>query len=412
MAKAKQKAGDFPAEFLDQLIGGRKTPEEFFGDGGLFKQIQKALIERALNAEMTHHLGYEPHEEAADITEDRRNGHTPKTVQTESGPVALQIPRDRDGDFAPQLVKKGQRRLDGFDEKVISLYAHGMSMREIQGHLLDIYGSDVSPELISQVTDAVMDEVRVWQNRPLESVYPIVYLDALCVKARDSGHIINKSVYLAIGVTIEGKKEALGLWMAKNEGAKFWLQIVTELKNRGVDDVFIACVDGLKGFPEAISSVFPKTQVQLCIVHMIRNSLSYVSWKDRKAIVADLRPVYMAASEEAARQALDVFAKKWDGQYPTISASWKRNWQGVIPFLSYPPMIRKAVYTTNAIEASIRQIRKIIKNKGAFPDDDAALKIIFLALQNAEKKWKMPIREWRQALSHFAILFADRFPQT
>lgn len=412
MAKAKQKTRDFPEELLDQLIEGCKTPEELFGKGSLFRQLQAALIDRALKEELTHHLGYEPHEAAAEVTDDRRNGHTPKTVQTDSGPITLQVPRDRDGDFAPQMVKKGQRRFDGFDEKVISLYAHGMSMREIQEHLREIYSSDVSPELISQVTDGVMDEVRAWQNRPLESVYPIIYLDALRVKVRDSGHIINKAVYLAIGVTLEGKKEALGLWMAKNEGAKFWLQVVTELKNRGVEDVFIACVDGLKGFPEAISSVFPKTQVQLCIVHMIRHSLSYVSWRDRKAIVADLRGIYTAANEEAARLALNAFRGKWDGQYPTISSSWERNWQGVIPFLSYPPLIRKAVYTTNAIEAGIRQVRKIIKNKGAFPDDDAALKIIFLALQNAQKKWKMPIREWRLALSNFAILFADRFPQT
>jgi putative transposase len=412
MARPKKKAGDFPEEFLDQLIGGRKTPEEFFGENGLFKQIQAALIERALNAELTHHLGYEAHGDASEVTDNRRNGHTPKTVETESGPVALQIPRDRDGDFAPQLVKKGQRRLEGFDEKVISLYARGMSMREIQGHLREIYGTECSPELISEVTDAVMDEVRAWQNRPLESIYPVIYMDALRVKVRDAGHIVNKAMYLAIGVTLEGKKEPLGLWLAKTEGAKFWLQVVTELKNRGVEDVFIACVDGLKGFPEAIASVFPKTQVQLCIVHMIRHSLSYVSWKDRKQIVGDLRAIYTAANEDAARQALEDFRKKWDGQYPTIAASWERNWQGIVPFLSYPPMIRKAVYTTNAIEAGIRQVRKIIKSKGSFPDDDAALKIIYLALQNAEKKWKMPIREWRQALSHFAILFADRFPQT
>ena len=409
MTKTKAKTDEFSSETLDTLLSGHETPEDIFGKDGLFKRLQSALIERALGGELTHHLGYPRHGPAAG--DDRRNGHGAKTLETENGPLSIRVPRDRDGDFAPQLVKKGQRRLEGFDDKVLSLYARGMSMREIQGHLEELYGTDVSPELISTVTDAVMEEVRSWQNRPLESHYPIVYLDALRVKVRDRGHIVSKAVYLAIGVTLEGQKEALGLWLARSEGAKFWLQIITELKNRGVEDIFIACMDGLKGFPEAVATVFPQTQVQLCIVHMIRHSLAYVSWQDRRTMVADLRTIYDAANEEAARSALEDFKQKWDGQYPTIAKSWEANWAGIVPFLAYPPMIRKVVYTTNAIEAAIRQIRKIIKTKGALPNDDAAIKIIYLALRNAEKKWKMPLREWNAAMNQFAIIFADRFPK-
>lgn len=411
MKKTKRTSDKFPAELLDEMIAGRTAPEDFFGQGGLFRQLQTALLERALDAELTHHLGYERHEQAADVTVDRRNGYSAKMVHTENGTVPIAVPRDRDGDFSPQIIKKGQRRLEGFDEKVLSMYARGMSMREIQGHLKDIYGAEVSPELISEVTDAVLDEVKIWQNRPLESHYPIVYMDALRIKMRDAGHIVNRAVYLAIGVNMEGRKEVLGLWSNKTEGAKFWLQVVTDLKNRGVEDIFIACVDGLKGFPEAIATVFPQTQVQLCIVHMVRNSLAYVSWKDSRKIVQDLRAIYSAPNEEAARMALEDFKEKWNGKYPTIAPIWERNWQGIIPFLAYPEMIRKAIYTTNAIEAGIRQVRKIIKNKGAFPNEEAAIKIIFLALQNAQQKWKMPISEWRAALSHFSILFTDRFPQ-
>lgn len=409
MTKTKVKTDEFSSETLDALLAGHERAEDIFGKEGLLKRLQSALIERALGGELTHHLGYRPHGPAAG--DDRRNGHGAKTLETENGPLSIRVPRDRDGDFAPQLVKKGQRRLEGFDDKVLSLYARGMSMREIQGHLEELYGTQVSPELISTVTDAVMEEVRSWQNRPLESHYPIVYLDALRVKVRDRGHIVSKAVYLAIGVTLEGQKEALGLWLARSEGAKFWLQIVTELKNRGVEDIFIACMDGLKGFPEAVAAVFPQTQVQLCIVHMIRHSLAYVSWQDRRTMVGDLRAIYDAVSEEAARQALEDFKEKWDAQYPTVAKSWEANWAGIVPFLAYPPMIRKVVYTTNAIEAAIRQIRKIIKTKGALPNDDAAIKIIYLALRNAEKKWKMPLKEWNAAMNQFAIIFADRFPK-
>lgn len=411
MPKSQRKEAEFSAELLDTLISGHESPEDFFGTDGLLKRLQAAVIERALGAELTHHLGYPPHGSAIEAGEDRRNGFSNKTVETGDGPVPIRVPRDRDGDFEPHLVKKGQRRLDGFDEKVLSLYARGMSMRDIQGHLEELYGTSVSPDLISTVTDAVMEEVRAWQNRPLESHYPIVYLDALQVKMRDAGHIRNKAVYLAIGVTLQGNKEPLGLWIAKTEGAKFWLQVVTELKNRGVDDIFIACVDGLKGFPEAIASVFPQTQVQLCIVHMIRQSLAYVSWKDRRLAAADLKQIYTAKTEDDARQALEAFKQIWDDKYPTISGVWERNWTGIIPFLAYHPMIRKVIYTTNAIEAGIRQIRKVIKTKGAFPNENAALKTIYLTLINAQKKWKMPLREWNMAINQFAILFADRFPE-
>ncbi len=407
MSKQKRPFSD---EFLDGLIDGRSSPEDFFGPEGLFKQLQSALVERMLTAELTDHLGYEPHGDAESQGSNRRNGSFSKTVETDTGPVSFDVPRDREGAFEPQLVKKGQRRLEGFDEKVISLYSRGLSMREIQGHLEELYGTSVSPDLISKVTDAVMDEVRTWQSRPLESHYPIVYLDALHVKMREAGHICNRAVYLAIGVTMEGQKEPLGLWTSKNEGAKFWLQVVTELKNRGVEDIFIACVDGLKGFPEAINAVFPQTQVQLCIVHMIRNSLRFVSWKERKFITRDLKAIYAAASVEKAEMALQAFRETWDEKYPTIAKSWQQNWDNIVPFLAYPPMIRKVIYTTNAIEAANRQIRKIIKNKGAFPNEQAAIKSIYLALINARKKWKMPIREWNTAMNQFAILFADRFP--
>ncbi len=411
MSKKQNRNSEFSPQLLDQLIAGNQTPEEFFGSDGLLKRLQGAVIERALGAELSHHLGYPAHGPAAEAGDDRRNGYSTKKVETGNGPVPIRVPRDRDGDFAPQLVKKGQRRLEGFDEKVISLYARGMSTRDIQSHLEEIYGTSVSPELISTVTDAVMDEVRIWQNRPLDSHYPIVYLDALQVKMRDAGHIRNKAVYLAIGVNMQGNKEPLGIWIAKTEGAKFWLQVVSELKNRGVEDIFIACVDGLKGFPQAIASVFPQTQVQLCIVHMIRHSLAYVSWKDRQIIVGDLRQIYTAANEQDARMALEAFKGKWNEQYPTIAASWERNWTGIVPFLAYHPMIRKVIYTTNAIEAGIRQVRKIIKTKGAFPNEDAALKIIYLALQNAQKKWKMPLKEWKMAMNQFAIIFEERFPK-
>ena len=342
------------------------------------------------------------------MPDHRRNGHYSKTVIAGNDTLELSIPRDRDGDFQPQLVPKGARQFDGFDDKVISMYARGMTMREIQAHLYEIYGTQVSHELISSVTDKVMDEVKAWQSRPLESLYPVIFLDCIHVKTRDNHMICNKAVYIALAINMEGQKEILGLWISKNEGAKFWMQVITELKNRGVEDILIACVDGLKGFEEAIHTIFPRTTVQLCIVHMVRNSLKFVPWKDKKAVAADLKAIYSASSEEAAMLALEQFQEKWDGKYPTISDIWQRNWAGITPCLAFPGDIKRAIYTTNAIEAINRQIRKIIKNKGVFPNDEAVKKSIFLALQNAAKKWTMPIRNWPQALNQFAILFNDR----
>lgn len=395
-------------EVLDDLLKNYEKPEDLLGKNGILKQLTKALVERALEGEISHHLGYEKHSPLGDHTGNSRNGKSAKTLKTEEGPMPLKVPRDRSGTFEPQLVKKGQRRFDGFDEKILSLYARGMTVREIQGHLKDLYGTELSPDFISSVSECVIDELKAWQGRPLDPLYPIVYLDGLVLKIRDGAHVINKSLHIAIGVTMEGNKEVLGLWLAQNEGAKFWLQVITELKNRGVQDILIACVDGLKGFPEAIQSVFPQTQVQLCIVHLIRNSLNYVPWKDRKALAQDLKPVYTAPDQESARVFLDEFKEKWDGKYPMVSDVWTRNWEGWTPFLAYPDFIRKAIYTTNAIESANKSLRKIIKTRGQFPTDEAALKLCYMALKNIAKKWTMPIREWKLALNQFAIIFDDR----
>jgi putative transposase len=382
--------------------------QDLFGRDGFFHQLKVSLANGMLEGEMEHHLGYEKHDKSAKPFENRRNGHYEKSVITGEETLELQVPRDRDGGFEPRLVPKGVRRFAGFDDKVISMYARGMTMREIQEHLYEIYGTDVSPDLISSVTEKVLEEVNAWQNRPLDELYPIIFLDCIHVKTRDNHMVANKAVYLALAVNMEGQKEVLGLWISKNEGAKFWMQVVTELKNRGVQDVFIACVDGLKGFEEAINAVFPQTTVQLCIVHMVRNSLKFVPWKDRKAVAADLKSIYSAPSEAAALLELEAFRQKWDHKYPTIADIWQRNWTGIAPCLAFPEFIKKAIYTTNAIEAINRQIRKIIKNKGVFPNDDAVKKSIFLALKNAQKKWTMPIHNWPLALNQFAILFADR----
>jgi putative transposase len=322
----------------------------------------------------------------------------------------LETPRDRDGSFDPKIVGKRQTRFTGFDDKILSMYARGMSTREIQGHLQEIYGIEVSPTLISTVTEAVVEEVKLWQSRPLESLYPILYMDALMVKIRDGGHVSNKAIHVAIGVNLEGTKEVLGLWVTDNEGSKFWLQVLTEVQNRGVQDIFVACVDGLKGFPEAIEAIYPRTQVQLCIVHLIRASLNYVPWKDRKVVAADLRKIYEAATVTEAELQLSDFAAKWDRLYPMVSQVWRRNWPRVTPFFSYPMEIRKAIYTTNAIEALNRQLRKTLKTRGAFPSEEAALKLLFMALQQAQKKWTMPIHNWRAALNYFTVLWPDRMP--
>lgn len=397
-------------DLIDQLLKDYKKPEDVLGENGLLKQLTKAVLERALQAEMTEHLGYEKNSPAGNNSGNSRNGKSKKTLKGDFGHLPLDLPRDRNASFEPQIVAKGQTRFEGFDDKILSLYARGMTTREIQQHLLEIYQVEVSPGLISNVTEAVLEEVTIWQSRPLDALYPILYLDALQVKVRDGAHVINKAVYLAIGITLEGTKEVLGLWLQQTEGAKFWLQIVTELNNRGVKDIFIACVDGLKGFPEAIESVFPRAQVQLCIIHLLRHSLNYVGYKDRKEVAGDLQLIYRAATREEAELRLRDFAAKWDGRYPTISQSWRRNWEHITPFFAYPADIRKVIYTTNAIESTNMSLRKIIKNRGSFPNDEAALKLLYLALQNIAARWTMPIRDWRAALNRFAILFEDRMP--
>jgi putative transposase len=398
-------------ELIDSLLADYKKPEDLIGEHGLLKQLTKRLIERALEAEMAEHLGHGKHEPVANPAGNARNGRSKKTLKGEFGELPIEIPRDRLASFEPQLVPKHQTRWAGFDDKILSLYARGMSVRDIQAHLEDMYGAEVSPTLISSVTDAVMDDVRTWQSRPLDAIYPIVYLDCIHVKVRDNGTVKTKAVYLALGINLAGEKELLGLWIAQTEGAKFWLHVVTELKNRGIADIFIACVDGLKGFPEAIESVFPKTAVQLCIVHMVRYSLNYVSWKLRKEVAADLRAIYTAATIDEAERQLDAFDVTWGEAYPAISQSWRRNWTRLTPFFDYPPEIRKVIYTTNAIESVNMSLRKISKNRGSFPSDDAVLKLFYLALENISKKWTMPIRDWKAALNRFTIQFEDRMPQ-
>lgn len=331
-------------------------------------------------------------------------------MKGKNGEFPIAVPRDRNGSFEPQLVEKNQTHWQGFDDMIISLYARGMSVREIQGHLKDLYHTEVSPALNSAVTDEVADEVRQWQGRPLDAVYPILYLDCIHVKVRDSGAVGTKAVYLALGVTMSGVKELLGMWISPNEGAKFWLSMVTELQNRGVRDIFIACVDGLKGFPEAIESVFPKTQIQLCIVHMVRHSLKYVGWKERKEVAADLKEIYASSTAELAESALEGLERKWNSSYPLIAKSWRSNWQRIIPFFAYPPEIRKVIYTTNAIESLNMSLRKVTKAKGAFPHDEAVFKIFWLALRSISKKWTMPVKDWKSALNRFAIMFEERFP--
>lgn len=397
-------------DVIDELLKHYKTPEEILGENGLLKQLTKAVFQRALQAEMTLHLGHEKHATVSNKSGNARNGSSAKTIKGDFGTMPIEIPRDRESSFEPVLIPKGQTRFAGFDDKIISLYSRGLTTREIQGHLEEIYGVEVSPALISIVTEAVTEEVKAWQNRPLDALYPIVYMDAIRVKARGNGHIVNKAVYLAIGINLDGAKEVLGMWVSENEGAKFWLQVVTELKNRGVQDIFIACVDGLKGFPEAIETVYPATQVQLCIVHMVRNSLRFVSWKQRKEVAADLKRIYQSATTEQAEMELAAFELKWDKTHPTISQSWRRNWAQVIPFFAYPTDIRKVIYTTNAIESLNMSLRKVTKNRGPFPNDEAMFKLLYLALKNIAKKWTLPIRDWKAAMNRFSILFEDRLP--
>lgn len=395
-------------KLIDQLLEGCDSPEDILGEAGLLKQLTKKVAERALNAEMEQHLGYAKHAPEGRNSGNSRNGKSSKKVRSVHGEIDLDIPRDRSGSFEPKLIKKGEKQLNGFDDRIISLYARGMTTRDIQAHFEEPYGVDVSPTVISQVTNEVMDEVKQWQQRPLDALYPVVYLDCLVVRSRDSGAVQNKSVYLALGINTDGEKELLGLWMAQTEGAKFWLSVMNELKNRGVQDIFIACCDGLKGFPEAIEAVYPKTQVQLCIVHQIRHSLRYVNLKQRKVIAADLKRIYGAATLVEAELALVEFAEKWDDQHPTISLSWRNNWARLSVFFDYPPEIRKVIYTTNAIESLNASLRKITKTRRSFPTDDSVMKILYLALHQISKKWTMPIRDWKAAMSQFKIMYSDR----
>ncbi len=397
-------------ELIDNLLKEYKKPEDLIGENGLLKQLTKRLLERAMSGEMTEHVGYEKHDVAGNNSGNSRNGTSSKTIKGSFGTIPLEVPRDRNGTFKPQIIGKHQTRFTGFDENIISLYARGLSTREIQQHIEEMYHVEVSPSLISSVTDEVIDEVKRWQNRQLDEVYPILYLDAIQFKVRDNGHVRNKAIYLAIGVTMEGMKEVLGLWIAQTEGAKFWLQVVTELKNRGVNDIFIACVDGLKGFPEAIESVFPQTEVQLCIVHLVRHSLKYVGWKQRKEVARDLKTIYTASTDEEAEQRLAEFGEKWDAKFPMIAKSWRSNWSRVIPFFAHAPEIRKVIYTTNAIESLNMSLRKVTKARGSFPNDEAVFKLLYLALRNIAKKWTMPIIDWKYALNRFGIIYGDRVP--
>ena len=396
-------------EVLDALLAGASSAEEIAGPDGVLAHLTRRLLNRALEAELTAHLGYEAGQAPAGGAGNSRNGRPPKTVITDQGPLVIRSPRDRKGTFAPQIVKKRQTRWVGFDEKVISLYARGLTVREIEGHLAEIYGTEVSPDLISKITDAVIEDAKAWQNRPLERIYPIVYLDALIVKIRDGQAVRNFACYVAIGVNLEGERDVLGLWFQRTEGAKFWMHVLTDLKGRGVADVLFFCVDGLTGFPEAIEATFPHSTVQTCLVHQVRNSLKFVSYKDRKTVASDLRKIYTAANAEHAADELQAFAEKWDERYPTISQSWLERWEQITPFLAYPQEVRRVIYTTNSIEALHRQIRKIIKTRGHFPTEDAARKLLYLAITKAETKWKQ-VLHWPTALAAFKIQFPDRIP--
>jgi transposase-like protein len=397
-------------EILKELLKGYEKPEDLMGKDGILKQLTKALVESALGAELTSHLGYEKGDRVGKAASNVRNGSSKKTLLGEDGPVEIEVPRDREGSFEPQMIRKGQRRFDGFDQKILAMYARGMTVRDIQAFLKEQYGADVSPDLISTVTDAVLDEVKAWQERPLDALYPVVFMDALRVKIRDEGTVKNKAIYLALGVGRDGQKEVLGIWVEQTEGAKFWLRVVTELRNRGVKSILMAVVDGLKGFPEAIQAVFPGAQVQGCIVHLIRNSLEFCNWKDRKPVALELKAIYKASTPEAAADRLVEFeAGDWGKKYPPIGRIWHRAWEQVIPFFAYPEEVRKILYTTNAIESLNARLRKSLKTRGHFPNDEAAVKLIYLAIRNFSENWTMPIHAWKLALTHFAILFPEAF---
>jgi len=400
-----EKMGKNEALFKD-LAKGVKTQKDL---SKLVGQLMKTVIETALNSELDDHLGYEKNDKSESRKVNTRNGYSPKTIKGDLGEIEIQNPRDRESSFEPQLVPKHKTRLEGFEEKILHLYARGMTTRDIQSAIKDMYNADVSHTVISNVTESIIEEVKAWQNRPLESIYPIVYLDCIVVKVHQDGRVINKAIYLALGVTVEGRKDLLGLWISENEGSKFWLGVLTDLQNRGVNDIFIFCVDGLTGFPDAISSTFPKAKIQLCIVHMVRNALRYVPAKDMKAVASDLKSIYNAPTREAAEQALDDFSEKWSSKYPNIEKSWRNKWPNLITIFDYPDEIRKVIYTTNAIESLNSVIRKAIKNRKIFPSDDSALKLIYLAVNRASQKWTMPIRNWKPALNRFAIEYGVNF---
>jgi putative transposase len=404
--EVRERLGD---ELIDELLAGARSEQEIVGPGGLLADLTRRLVERAMDAELTDYLGYEHGQPPPGGAGNTRNGTTPKTLQTDHGPVRIEAPRDRKGSFEPQIVPKGRRRFAGFDEKIIALYARGLSVRDIQAHLAELYGVQVGHDLISRVTDAVMDDVRAWQTRPLEDVYPVLFLDCLVIKVREGGSVQRRACYLALGVTVEGERDVLGMWFQENEGAKFWLQVLTDLKQRGVRDVLICCVDGLKGFPEAIEAVFPQAWVQTCIVHLIRHSLRYVPRRQREQVARDLKPIYTAIDGDAAWTELERFDEKWGTRFPVITQAWQNAWEHVIPFLAFGPEVRRVIYTTNAIEALNRQLRKAIKTKGHFPNEDAARKLIYLAVTNAVPAWTRT-RSWTAALLAFKIYFGDRLP--
>jgi putative transposase len=398
-----------PDELVDELLAGARTEEEIVGPGGLLAQLTKRLVERAMEVELTDHLGYEPHQEPLGGAGNTRNGGTAKTLMTEHGPVQIRTPRDRDGSFEPRIVRKRQRRFEGFDEKILGLYARGMSTRDIEAHLRELYGVSVGRDLISRVTDAVLEDVKAWQQRPLDDLYPVLFLDALVLKIRDGGSVQRKACYLAMAITMDGQREVLGMWFQQTEGAKFWMQVLSDLKHRGVQDILICCVDGLKGFPEAIEAIFPQTVVQTCIVHLIRQSLKYVPRRQYDQVTKDLKPIYTAADVDQAKDALETFERKWGQQLSPVVKAWRENWEYVIPFMAFPPDVRRVIYTTNPIEALNRQLRKAIKTKGHFPNEEAARKLIYLALINATPKWTR-VAGWTKALLAFKIHFGNRLP--
>jgi len=408
----EKKRRELPVEAIDQILkAGYTGPDDFTGPNGFLQQLVAAVVNRALNSEIDHHLGYAKGEAVPTDQTNRRNGHTPKTLRGDLGPVEAVIPRDRESTFEPQLVKKHQRSMAGFDGKILAMYARGMSTRDIQDHMQEIYGLDVSPQLVSDITAAVCEDLHTWHSRALEPVYLVVYLDALVVKIRDKGVVANKSIYLVVGLLPDGSKDILGMWIAATEGAKFWLSVLSELRQRGVRDIMVLCADGLKGLPEAAEASFPKAIFQTCIVHMVRSSTRFVPWKLRKAVCADLRAIYTAANAKDALLALEAFEAVWSSQFPMIGKAWRARWTEISPFLEFPPEIRRAIYTTNAIEVLNRQLRKVLKTKGALPDDDAALKLIFLVLRNAKKSWGHSSKDWTASGAQFAIFFGDRFPQ-